>query len=74
MLVVKKPHANVGDTRDMGSVPGWGRSSGGGNDNPLNTLVWKIPWAEEPGGLWIMGHKELTPLMTHMHMIVILIK
>ena len=21
-------------------------------------LAWRIPWTEEPGGLWSMGHKE----------------
>jgi len=33
--VVKNPPDNAGDARDMGSVPGWGRSPGEGNDNPL---------------------------------------
>ena len=33
--VVKNPSANAGDTRDTGSVPGSGRSPGGGNGNPL---------------------------------------
>ena len=33
--VVKNPPANAGDTGDRGSVPGSGRSSGEGNDNPL---------------------------------------
>ena len=23
-----------------------------------STLAWKIPWTEEPGGLWSMGRKE----------------
>ena len=27
--------ANAGDTRNSGSVPGWGRSPGKGNCNPL---------------------------------------
>ena len=31
----KEPACNAGDAGDMGSVPGWGRSSGGGNGNPL---------------------------------------
>ena len=22
-------------------------------------LAWRIPWTEEPGGLYSMGHKEL---------------
>ena len=33
--MVKNPPANAGDTRDVGSVPGSGRSPGEGNDNPL---------------------------------------
>ena len=35
MLVVKNPWANAEDTRDMGSIPGSGRSPGRGNGNPL---------------------------------------
>ena len=34
-LIVKNPPANAGDTKDKGSVSGSGRSSGGGNGNPL---------------------------------------
>jgi len=34
-LVVKNPSASAGDLRDMGSIPGWGRSPGGGYGNPL---------------------------------------
>ena len=49
--VVKNPHANAGDTGDMGSIPGLGRTPGAGNGNPLSILVWEIPWTEEPGGL-----------------------
>ena len=33
--VVKSPPASVGDIRDMGSIPGLGRSPGGGHGNPL---------------------------------------
>ena len=33
--VVKNPAANAGDARDLGSVPGSGRSPEGGNGNPL---------------------------------------
>ena len=33
--MVKNPPADVGDARDVGSVPGLGRSPGGGNGNPL---------------------------------------
>ena len=34
-LVVKNLPANAGDVRHSGSVPGLGRSPGGGHDNPL---------------------------------------
>ena len=44
--VVKNPLANAGD---MGSIPGSGRSPGGGTGNA--SIVWKMPWAEEPAGL-----------------------
>ena len=33
--LVKSPPANAGDTRDMGSIPGSGRSPGVGNGNPF---------------------------------------
>ena len=35
MQLVKNPPAEVGDTRDVGFIPGWGRSSGVENGNPL---------------------------------------
>ena len=31
----KEPTYNVGDIRDTGSIPGLGRSPGGGHGNPL---------------------------------------
>ena len=37
-LVVKNPPANAGDVQgnvDVGSIPGWGRSPGGGHGKPL---------------------------------------
>ena len=33
--VVKNTSANAGDARDMGSIPGSGRSPGEGNSNPV---------------------------------------
>ena len=35
VLVVKNLLANAGDIRDVGSIPGWGRSPGRGDGNPL---------------------------------------
>ena len=34
--MVKNPPANAGDSRDAGSIPGWGRSPGEVNGNPLH--------------------------------------
>ena len=42
--MVKNPLTNA---RDMASVPGSGRSSGGGNGNPLQYSAWKIPRTEK---------------------------
>ena len=51
-LVVENPLANAEDVRDVGSIPGLGRSLGGRHGNPLQCiLAWRIPWTKEPGGL-----------------------
>ena len=34
-LVVKNPLINAGDLRDVGSIPGLGRYTGGRRENPL---------------------------------------
>ena len=49
-LVVKNPPANAGDLRDMGLIPGLGRSPGGGHGNHSCILAGRIPRTEEPGG------------------------
>ena len=53
--MLKNPPTNAGDIRDRGSVPGSGRSPGGGNATHASVLVWEIPWTEEPGRLQSMG-------------------
>ena len=60
MVLVVRTHLPMQETdvRDAGSIPGSGRSPGGGNDNPLQYLAWRIPWTEEPGQPQSMGHKE----------------
>ena len=60
-LVVKNLPANAGDIRDMGWIPGSGRSREGGHGNPFqysffflthsSILAWRIPWTEDPGRL-----------------------
>ena len=42
-LVVKNLPASAGNLRDMGSVPGSGRSPGGGHSNPLQYSCLKNP-------------------------------
>ena len=52
--------ANVGDSRDVGSIPGSGRSSGGGNGNPLQYSCMEISMTR--GTWWAAAHgvcKEL---------------
>ena len=56
--MVKNLPANAGDLRDPSSIPGSGRSPGGGHGNHSSTLAWKIPWTEEPGGLQSVGSQE----------------
>ena len=45
-------------TGDTGSIPGSGRSPGGGHGNPLSILAWRIPRTEEPGRLQSTDSKE----------------
>ena len=46
--------ANIGDTRDMGSIPQ--EDSLEEEMSPHSSiLAWKIPWAEEPVGLQSIG-------------------
>ena len=56
VLVVKNLAANAGDVRDMGSIPGSGRSTGRGHSSPLQQ---KIPWSEEPSRLQSMGPQRV---------------
>ena len=56
--VVKNPPANAGDTEDMGSVPGWGRSPGGGMATYSCILAGENSWTEEPGGPQPMGSQR----------------
>ena len=54
-LVVKNPPANVGDIRDVGLIPGWGRSPGEGHGNPLQYPCLENPWTKEPW--WATVHR-----------------
>ena len=54
--MVKNPTA---DARDVGSIPGSGRSPGGDNGNQLQYSCQRIPWTEEPGKLQSMGLQKV---------------
>ena len=59
--MVKNTPANAGDVRDEGSIPGLGRSPGGGNGNPLHYSCLENPtdrgaWWATVIGLQRVGH------------------
>ena len=62
-LVVKKPPASAGDVRDVGSIPGLGRSHGGGHGNTLQYSC--LENLMDRGAWWATVHgvtKSLTQL------------
>ena len=48
--MIKNPPANAGDVRDVGSIPGSGRSPGVGNGNPLQYSCLENPM--DRGAWW----------------------
>ena len=71
-LVVKNAAANAGHERDSGSIPGWGRSPGGGHGNPLQYSCLENP-TDIRGSWWATLHRvaksqtQLKWLSTHAH-------
>ena len=69
--VVKSLPMNAGDIRDVSSVPGWGRSPGGGHGNPLQYSCLESPM--DRGAWWATLHRvaesrtQLKWLNTHAH-------
>ena len=57
--MVKNLPANAGNIRDMGSIPGSGRSLEKEMAAHSSILDWKIPWTEEPGRLKSMGSQRV---------------
>ena len=63
--MVKNLPSNAEDTRDLGLIPGSGRSPGGGNGNPLQYLCLENPMDR---GAWTAVHrvsKSLTRQSMH---------
>ena len=52
--MVKNLHANAGDIEDMGSIPGFERSPGEGNGNPLQYSCLGNPM--DRGAWWAIVH------------------
>ena len=52
--VLKNLPAKVGDRRDVGSIPGSGRSPGGGNGNPLQYSCLENPMNK--GAWWATAY------------------
>ena len=55
MLVIKSPSDNAREVRDAGSIPGLGRSLGGGHGNPLQCSCLENPMVR--GDWWATVHR-----------------
>ena len=53
-LAVKNPPANAGDARDVGTIPGSGRTPGGEHGNPLQYSCLEDP--VNRGAWWSVVH------------------
>ena len=47
------------DRRDLGSIPCQEDSLEEGMATHPSILAWRIPWTEEPGGLWSIGSQRV---------------
>ena len=58
MLVVKNPPIHAGDSGDLGRIPGWRRSPGGGNNPTPGLLPGEAHGQRSLVGYGPWGHKE----------------
>ena len=69
--MVKNPPANTGYAKDAGSIPGSGRSPGGGHDNPFQYSCLENPTDRRPWQATVYGvvksQTQLKQLRTHAH-------
>ena len=56
--MVKNPLTNVGDIRDVGSIPESGRPPEEEMATHSSILAWRIPWTKDPDKLQSNGRKE----------------
>ena len=59
VLVVDSSPANVGDIRGTDLIPGLESSLKEGMATHSSIFAWRIPWPEEPGGLWSTGSQRV---------------
>ena len=57
-LVINNLPANAGDVRDVGSIPGLGRSPGGGHGNPFQYSGLENPMDRGAWQASLQGRKE----------------
>ena len=65
--VVKNMPVNAGGPRDVGLIPGSGRSPGTGKGKYCSILAWKIPWTEEPTVHRVTKSQMQQRACTHTH-------
>ena len=67
--MVKNPLANIGDMRDLGSIPGWGRSHGGGHGSSLQYSCLENPMDRGVQQATVHGVAEfyMTEVTYHTH-------
>ena len=65
--MVKNPLAKAQDTRNAGSVAGFGRSPGGGSGNHSSILAWKISQPEDPGGVYSPWGRKTSAVTEHIN-------
>ena len=64
--VVKNLPDGTEDSGDAGSIPGWGRSLGGGNGNPLQCFGLGNPWQTTVHGI-TKGWMQLSMSMQQLY-------
>ena len=57
--MAKNPPANAEDVRHLGSIPGLENPLEEGMVTHPSILAWRIPLAEEPGGIQSMGSQRV---------------